>query len=267
MLWLEQAENLPVGHKARVNCDECGNSNNSVTINHHFDKFTYYCYACGHTEIRSKGKLTLAELTRLKELNEQASTFRDTEIVLPSDFTTDIPLVGRLWLYSGGISPSTWKRYGIGYSNSLKRVVMPVYNSDGRLIWYQCRAVEKGQSPKYIQPSADKSKVVFKGKNDDKSYRTVVVVEDIMSAIRVSKFINCTSILGTKLSTWHINFLSKYSRVITWLDSDRAGQTGAYQVRKSLSLVTEVGNIVTELDPKKLTDEQIRNELCKIVIK
>lgn len=267
MLWQEQAENLPVGQKTRINCEQCGNSNKSVAINHYFDKFTYYCFACGHTEIRSKGKLTLAELTRLNELNEEASNFRDTEIVLPSDFTTDIPLVGRLWLYSGGISSSTWREYGIGYSESLKRVILPVFNDEGRLIWYQCRAVEKGQKPKYIQPSSDKSKVVFKGKNNKHTTDTIIIVEDILSAIRVGKQFNVISILGTKLSSWHINYLSKYSRVITWLDSDRAGQTGAYEIRKSLSLVTETDNIVTKLDPKKLTDEQIRNALCKIVTK
>ena len=264
MLWYEQAENLPVGHKARTNCEQCGNNNNSVTINHYFDKFTYYCYACGHVEVRSKGRLTLAELTRLKELNEQAAQYTDDTISLPVDFTDDIPLAGRLWLYSGGISPTVWKQYGIGFSPSLGRVVLPVYDNTGRLQWYQCRAVNKGQSPKYIQPSADKSSVVFESHTETNDSKSIIIVEDILSAIRVGKHHKSASILGTKVSVKHINHFAKYSKVVTWLDSDGAGQKGAYSVRKSLSLITEVSNIVTELDPKKLTDEQIRNELWKL---
>lgn len=264
MNWLKIAENLPTGHKVRQNCHECGNSNNSAVINHNVKDYSYFCFACGHTEVEPKGKQTLAELQKLKELNDAAETYRTESIELPSDTTYDLPLVARLWLYNGGISPTVWEHYRIGWSESLQRVVLPVYSATGSLVWYQLRAVHAGQRPKYIQPSQPRDTIFFKV-GDIKSPTTkCVVVEDILSAIRVGKFVDTISILGTRPSSKHINELAKYSKVITWMDSDRAGRKSAYTIRKAVSMLTDVGNILTDADPKRLSDNQIKEQLCKL---
>jgi 5S rRNA maturation endonuclease (ribonuclease M5) len=257
MDWKTTAQQLPVGHKVRIDC-ECG-SGKTVIVNHLPKAYTAKCFRCDFTDYLEKGKLTLQELARLKELNKLALESK-FELELPSDFTTEIPLEGRLWLYSGGISPTVWSKLGFGYSKHWERVVMPVYNN-GELVWFQARAILKGQKPKYIQPSQDRSNIMFKMLK--KSKERVVVVEDILSAIRVGKHENAVSLLGTKITTEQAAELSKYNKVTLWLDNDKAGRKGAYAIKKALSLVTDVDNIVTDEDPKRLSDKQIKELLWK----
>lgn len=264
MKWLQIAENLPVGHKVRHDCPECGANSNTFAacINNNIKEYSIFCHACKFIETHSKGKQTLAELQKLKELNDAAEQYNDRSIKLPTDFDTDIPLVGRLWLYSGGISPSVWSEYKFGWSESLQRVVMPVYDDSGNLVWYQARAILNGQRPKYLQPSAKRDHIVFEARPTKQHTTTCVVVEDILSAIRVGKFIDTYSILGTRITNNHLNKLSKYDKVVTWMDSDRAGRKSAYSIRKGVSMLTDVGNILTRKDPKKLSDKEIKDELC-----
>ena len=261
--WIEIAEQLPTGHKTRGNCPtECG-SGGTLIINHNTKGYSAHCFRCDFNSFEGKGKQSLAELARIRELNEQASEVKLT-LELPDDYTTDIPLHGRLWLYKGGLTESVWKQHHIGYSASLDRVILPVYNTSGSLIWYQCRALLEGQKPKYIQPARDRSTIMFHVGCSGENLQRVVIVEDILSAIRVGKHLPTVSLLGTKITTSQATTLADYGRVTTWLDPDKAGRAGAYAIRKTLGLITEVENIVTDKDPKELSDQQIKETLRNV---
>jgi|TARA_Y100000034_G_scaffold46622_2_gene57345 hypothetical protein len=262
MSWLETAKNLPVGHKTRADCPECGagTNTNAAIVNHSHKAYSLYCNACGANPFELKGKLSLTELAHIRSLNEHAKQPLRS-IALPRDFSTDIPREGRSWLYKAGITESIWREYNIGYSEAMRRVVLPVYNKAGNLIWFQCRAVLEGQKPKYIQPSRDRSEVLFYSRRDKTGDSKIVLVEDIMSAIRVGKQTPTVSLLGTKISSYQANILSQYNTVYTWLDSDRAGVKGAALIRKRLGLTTDVRNITSSKDPKYLTDNKIREKL------
>lgn len=103
---------------------------------------------------------------------------------------------------------------------------------------------------------------MFRVKGSGNNLQRVVIVEDILSAIRVGKHIDSCSLLGTKITTSQAAELGKYAEVTTWLDSDKAGRSGAYKIRKTLGLITEVSNILTDKDPKELSDKQIKEALC-----
>lgn len=261
MKWLEVAQNLPLGQKTDIECPEQCGSGKKLSVHHTAKDYWCNCYRCGYTDRQKKGKLSLKELEHIRKLNEQATTI-ELPLELPNDFTTDIPREGRVWLFKAGITESVRKQYNIGYSKLLERVVLPVYNTSGELIWYQCRAVHRGQEPKYIQPRRGRDEVLFQVKGGRTSLQRAIIVEDILSAIRVGRFENCYSLLGTKISTTQAAELSKYNEVVTWLDPDKAGQNGAYKIRKTLGLVTDVRNVVTSKDPKELSDKQIKETLC-----
>ena len=255
MSWIQKAENLPQGHKTRGDCPEACGDGGSLSIVNDSKRLWCSCFRCGFTDQHDKGKQTLGELQRIRELNEQALKEQLT-LELPSDYTEDIPLIGRLWLYKAGITESVWRRYRLGFSELLQRVILPVFDSTGKCIWYQCRALHKGQTPKYLQPARDRSKIMFTGRCSGK-YERAVIAEDILSAIRLSKHTDSYSLLGTKITTAQAAILSKYKKVTTWLDSDAAGRTGSYKIRATLSLVTNVSDIVTDKDPKMLSDAEI----------
>lgn len=259
MEWKTLAMNLPMGHKTRSNC-ECGEGN-TLIINHNTKAYSCHCFRCDFHDYESKGKQSLAELAHIAELNRLAETI-ELKLELPDDYTRELPLEGRLWLYKAGITEPTWRHFGIGYSESLKRVIIPVYDEAGELIWFQCRAIYKGQKPKYIQPKMSRERVFFRGRVDDKDTTRIAVVEDMLSAIRVSKQYNVISLLGTKITNFQANWLARYDTVLIWLDPDRAGVKGAYSIRKTLGLVTETRIIRSDKDPKELTDKEIGELLC-----
>jgi len=263
--WLTIAQNLPVGHTTRIDCPNCGVGTNTYAaiVNHNHKYYSCYCNACGPVDYETKGELSLAELKHIQELNEAAAHMPPKEIKLPEDTTydeTEFSREARLWLYKAGLSPTMWRKYRIGYSPKLARVVLPVYDNE-KLIWFQLRAVYKEQKPKYIQPSAPRDHVIFQGKGNRSK---AVVVEDIMSAIRVHEAQNeytAFSLLGTKLTSNQSNILGTFSEVVTWLDGDRAGIAGARNIRKVLSLLTDCRNIRTNKDPKCYPNSEIRSIL------
>lgn len=262
MDWLSIAKQLPTGQKTRTDCPECGagTNTNAAIVNHQPKVYSLYCNACGHNPHVDKGIMTLSEIKALRELNEAAERYSDWDVRLPADAgKTPIPIEGRLWLYLSGITETQISKYRICYSESLRRVILPVYSDDGELVWYQARAIFAGQKPKYIQPSKDKGSVLFSAQGGNASDTTVTVTEDILSAIRVGESNhNCYSILGTKLSTGQLNRLAKFTRVNVWLDGDAAGRRSSTLVRKSLSLVTDAVSIRTRRDPKKYSNREIR---------
>lgn len=262
MNWLDVAQNLPLNGKTQIQCPEMCGGGEKLSVNHSIKSYWCNCYRCGFSDTEFKGANTLAEIKRIRELNEAAEQVQLT-LELPHDFTDEIPPIGRLWLFKAGITEPTWRKHNIGYSPSLERVVLPVYDSAGSLIWYQCRAIHAGQEPKYLQPARDRSSIMLEIGFDREDIQRVVVVEDILSAIRVGKHITTASMLGTKITTSQAAKLSKYPKVTTWLDPDKAGRVGAYKIRKTLGLVTEVDNIVTAKDPKELSDREIIEELRK----
>lgn len=269
MTWLEVAKNLPVGQNARIDCPQCGQgtNTNAAIVNHNPKYYSCYCNACGPVAHESKGVLSLEERAHIQDLNNEAFRLAiQSTVELPKDTTfepEDFSREARMWLYKSGLTPTVWRKYRIGYSARLKRVVLPVYGASGNLIWYQCRAILAGQKPKYIQPSADRTHVYFTAGNEGHCDRAIVV-EDIMSAIRVGEAtLECTkptrsvSLLGTKITSSQADYLSEHARVSTWLDGDKAGKAGARLVRQVVGMLTEVDNIRTVEDPKCYSNKEI----------
>ncbi len=262
------AKKQRVGSRTRLDCPNCGWGTNTkaAIVNHNPKYYSIYCNACNLLETESKGNLTLKELSELKQMNAEAYT--PCKVQLPLDFTFEIPYEGRQWLYQTGLSPTRWQALGIGWSDTTKRVILPVYNKEMKLVWLQQRAVFLGQKPKYIQPKQAKE-VTYTNFNPSIA-RVAVIVEDIASAMRINEIpILCDghSIMGTSLSLPQINVLCQYWKVLVWFDPDKPGQTAAKKAIKKLSLWTDVGKIYSTVDPKKLCNTDIINLILQASIK
>ena len=129
---------------------------------------------------------------------------------------------------------------------------------NGELVYWQGRAVFDGQKPKYINPEVNKSNVLFK---IHYSFDAIVITEYILSCIRISKFMSAATPIGTKLSTPQAVQLAMYKHVLIWLDPDKAGRAATYSMGKTLGLLTNVVKLRSKLDPKLLTNTQIKEVL------
>ena len=259
MDWLEVAKALPLGQKKRVH-HECG-EDRPLVIGHDEIGYSAYCHRCGPIGNQKHGYMNLAEIQRLNDLNKNAKEQQSNE--LPRDFTLHIPRGKSSWLLKAGITAHRAAALGIGWSPRLNRIVLPLYGKDGTLLYWQARAVDKGQSPKYINPSVPKDALLYTVSPDNAADtgEEVVVTEDILSAIRVGKHCPAVSILGTKTSDHQASAICRYVRVTYWLDPDDAGRRGAIAGIRKLGLVTTARTVESPVDPKNLSDREIREYL------
>lgn len=262
--WEKIARSLPCGRSVRI---KCCRADRSQVISHTEHGYSSYCFRCGgdSRKFKAHGVRSLSELINHRKELDAYIAERGT-ITLPNDFTRDIPQVGLLWFLKYGVSSDVARHYGFGWSESMGRVVIPVYDEVGRLCTTQSRAVYPGQKPKYMnKKSGDMTAVAFHSDDalllGDPIQEGIVITEDILSAVRVGRLMPALSTLGTHLSDkLAVRVLKALTgRVFIWYDGDEAGVRGARKAYKTLKLQGANPIIIkTEKDPKEYNNDEIR---------
>lgn len=259
MNWLEVAKKLPRGGKERL-VHGC-NTDKSLIVSHGTQGYNAYCFRCGNVGFEPHGFRTLAELEEIRRIDAHAYEIAKASTIILPPKEGEMPNEGILWLARAGLSLTRATSVGIYWSEPIKRVVIPVY-SKGKLVYWQARGVLGDHPAKYINPSVDRSSILYwcSPSKTCKDSR-IVITEDIMSAIRVGKHITTASLMGTKTSSSQLTQITAYNQVTIWLDPDSAGEEGAYKLKKAASLLSTVDIITSKVDPKNLSDSEIRTIL------
>lgn len=116
------------------------------------------------------------------------------------------------------------------------RVIIPIRNEFGDYVAFGARAIEKDQTPKYLNSSDsliyNKSKILYglyNAKDAIKEYDGVILMEgyfDVISA-QAHGIENAVASCGTSLTSEHVKLLSRYTasrRIYLSFDTDSAGQ-------------------------------------------
>jgi len=258
--WSDEALALRCGSKTRIqHCKD----DKSMLISHDMKAVSAHCFRCGFHGFVPHGVQRIAELVRRAQEFQEAIAY-GRELRLPYDYTLDVPSHAMTWYLQYGISAELAQMYGIGYTPSLDRVVMPVYQ-DGGLQAVQMRAVQDGVKPKYMNPSlVPLQDVLFESEDGQCSWG--VVTEDILSAIKVGQVLSSVSTMGTKMSDRRAFLISeKYKNAIVWYDNDPAGWIGARRAVQQLELLgVNTYRLCTTKDPKAYTKTEIRKLIKSI---
>ena len=134
---------------------------------------------------------------------------------------------------AGLIVPGRESKYIDRFRN---RVIIPIQNENGEYVAFGARALEKEQSPKYLNSSDsiiyNKSKLLYglyTAKNAIKEEDGVILMEgyfDVISA-QAHGIENAVASCGTALTPDHVKLLSRYTksrRIYLSFDTDSAGQ-------------------------------------------
>lgn len=274
MTWLEEAKKLPIGGRRRVHCCQ---PRKTAVLSRNGWGYHFFCFSqsCSRKEdVPDQGRT----LSQILSTRDTLTRLASSDWRIPEDIDLSMssaPLEARSWIYGAGVSERLRLRCWVGWSERLKRVVLPCstpsLDADGA--WQQvpwtARAVLPGMKPRYLpKPTIPWSSSEF--------FRTteascLVVTEDILSALRVAaaaeraKFPLLTwSIHGARLSpscTARILDLSPRA-VVLWLDGDKAGRRGAQAARRSLMMAgVDVRIVQTEKDPKHYCNDDILKHL------
>lgn len=137
----------------------------------------------------------------------------------------------------------------------------PWYDNDGQCIAIEYKALTNTSGPKNI--SIGSKTIVYVYKETEGS---TIITEDIISAIRVSKFGVGIPLRGTSINDIILNKIKDYGpNFIIWLDGDEPGRKAAQKLYRHLknwvSLDGQIQIIHTDKDPKCYNDNDIKTFL------
>jgi DNA primase len=120
------------------------------------------------------------------------------------------------------ISPESWNRFLLGYSEKQDMVVVPVHTAEGMAVGFVGRSIE-GKDFKN-SPGLPKSKTLF-NLHRVKTANKVYVVESSFDAIRLDQCgFPAVATLGANVSSAQLDLLQKYfNDILIIADNDEAG--------------------------------------------
>lgn len=258
MDWLELAKSLPYDGRKKV--PHCA-ADRSMIVSHGAKGYSAHCFRCGPVGWEPHGVLTIAQVLERRKATEE---LRTSGVVMPRDFTFDIPPPARLWLQKAGITAETAEFYGIGYTPYTNRVIVPVWE-DMQLVAVLARRIDM-IGPKYVAKMRSTNEY-FTSATEVADRTTVVVTEDVLSAIRCGASFRSYALLGTaagpvSVAGLHVRLAAQQAvgvRVAVWLDPDKAGRVAARKLVRALCLAGWDAHAVrSERDPKYYSNADIK---------
>lgn len=231
--------------------------------------YLYHCFRCGMKGFRVEGESTPEDIISNKRSRSamDVSYATKNDLQLPADFSNELPEQAWLWLNKYGITAEEAHAYNFGYSYFYDRLIMPVYEngSNSKLIYWQGRNLGKvtPEKPKYINAKQERSDIFFRVEQEgiEANKSKVILVEDVVSAIKIGRQFNCIALLTTSMPNEFIQDLARSGRaVIIWLDYDKRAKM-VRDVLKLQSFGIKARRVLTVKDPKAYSDEEIKEIL------
>ena len=223
----------------------CPYHNNNRTPAGEIDKYngTFFCFSCHHVAdlvefVMHMSNRTYFEAVRYikgKETEQDLEKDINQKLIVKPDFIPfDELILKRLnnnlgtseraknYFEYRKITPTSWAKFSLGYSEKQDMVTVPVHSPDGVPVGFVGRSIE-GKEFKNT-PGLPKAKTLF-NLNRVKTADKVYVVESSFDAIRLDQVgFPAVATLGANVSNIQIELLQKYfNNIIVVADNDEAG--------------------------------------------
>lgn len=147
----------------------------------------------------------------------------------------------------------------LGWDESEQRVALPVFNIDSEVLGCVMRS-ESGATPKALSYTEENAVAMFRNYSSD----SLIIVEDIYSALRASEYMNSAAILGTYLNQERVDTLRymRCKKVYLALDADAYDKTIKYvrEFRNQLTMIP----MKIDKDIKNHTEQELKDLICSL---
>lgn len=221
-------------------CDVCGSKDNKAV----YEDGSTYCFGC---KTATRGTINLREVFHPTPTNPQVLK------EFPYDAQDGFPVNAFKWLLQYGLTSRECDKFGIKWSPSRQMICWKVKNPMGTIIGWQGRNFNPQAKSKYTSYGAIHKDLCLLGDKTDK----LVLVEDYISAIKVSSHSSCMPLFGCTINLEGLQAISKrFKGVIVWLDSDKLENARKIALNANLAGIT--GQVLfTEQDPKCYEKDEI----------
>lgn len=282
---LNLGETVKIKHLYRGNGDICSKDKDpALSITRTAFGWIWNCFRCSESGFISLDQLAPSgTVARIKKEMVSKKVKDTTGVSLPSDFISlDSPAKWSInqqvfkTMKSSFMDPFLWEKYNFGWSDWYKRLIMPVYDfpNHNLLGWvgkdYKYSTKEdrqKNNTPKYLTRKAGNVDRLLYHIPADVTVplfiNVVVIVEDIISAIRVHSATGCESIaLLGNYTPESLPLKNTKKRYIVWLDPDMWKLMNDL-VHKLTSWGIRATYINLDCDPKEYVTYTIYNQIIE----
>jgi hypothetical protein len=222
-----------IGFSACPRCQSRGNDRSKNNLAEYTENF--YCFACGYNK-------TKRSISRVNDAFSQTIAANATQLQTVSQ----LPKVAIDWLSKYQITPEEMKQFRWCED---KQMLLLHYADD----YWQGRVFAEGSNFKYLSEGL-KPFIKYGTDND-----TLVLVEDILSAIKVGRVYSASPMLGTMPLKSHLSYLRPFKNVFLWCDKDAAIKSVRNSRKLSEMTSKPVRPVITDKDPKSFSVNDIKN--------
>jgi hypothetical protein len=253
----------------------------AMSITRAANGWLYHCFRCQSTSgFVSADRCSPKDVLRQWDTIQTATTYKamavsqlpnDMIMLSPTEILPNVPAEVYIWLWKFHFKLDTMAKYGLGWSPSYKRLIVPIYDtillSGGDratklLGWLGRDVVERTKTerrelkiPKW-HTQRDKTTKYFYYHLMSES-NNLVIVEDVISAIRAHEATGFNTLaLNTTFLPTHIIVRLRPYNTFLWLDGNML-QTKVTYASKCSSLGVHVKVIHTTRDPKEYNSKMI----------
>lgn len=194
----------------------CGKKGNFRQLYHHFTGKTY-----GREWVLDPVNLQRELDLALQPVRGEELTVDAIEVDYGSDEVKNLQT-----MVDRGFTLDILEEFEIGYSKVKDRVVIPVRDSQFKVVGLIGRAIHDWQEPRYLYNKGFKRADVLFNIQNAKAYDSVIICEGSLDAVRVAQagFKNVVATLGAQLSSNQAGMIRKFfDSIIIFSDNDDAG--------------------------------------------
>lgn len=282
----ENIGNINMGKDSwKMRCPFCGDSKKSTSKkrgNYYLDSGMYKCFN-GECQKYCDSFTLIAELTgqdvsqvkrdffRYEHSGggsfEYIQTFEDStpnesilnDFIIPETWI-NVPDDIHHYIDNRMISsaPNVSSNWNIYYNTASRRLVIP-WLKNGKIVYYQERAIYADQTPKYLFPKDMASRPVFGSDNIDSSYPWIFYLEGALDSIWVKNGVASGSIT---LSNSQLDSLSNYigHQIVYFPDNPWIDKASVENIRK-LSKTNK--DLLIWMWPKNIKEKDVNELVCR----
>lgn len=212
-----------------------------------------HCFACQYHEMGPAAKV--AKIKAIREKDEAGTT--DKGVPLPEDAVTIFTGPPRNWLMQYGITSEEILKHRFVWSESRQLLIYPVYEDDEIVFWCGRNFANSGKKYHTEGRLTHHLPIIFNVSAENPTTE-IVIVEDIVSAIKVSRVCDAMAIFSGGITLKPAARLSTlYERLIIWGDADKQRENMRKRANYQSLYKYGTGCILTKNDPKAYSVEDI----------
>lgn len=232
----------------RTDCPFCGGKN-TFSVSRNEGKILWYCFrqSCGERGINEKGLSKEEILAKYKQLTEPPKWTVPSHFVPPLSNEASLQFMKRWDILDAYTDQIFSGAYDIRDNRFAFRL------ADG--LSYTGRSLDVAPAIRWLRYSD--SSVPFLARPTSSDCKTVILVEDCISAIRATQGgLNGCALLGTNFVDSYLPFIGEFNKALICLDPDAAKK--AWKIQKQLDGVIKTEVKFLKKDLKYYTREEVK---------